>query len=119
MYIRKVHNLDNLIFYASNEVEGPSVKSRKQAVVIVNSIWPLRIGKLRDWPPGAAFNNNLHQEGVAKFFFSLHKKCHFSLSPLCVIHVFMMYTLQAFKKMFSDIPTFSFLYNFAELVKNL
>ena len=62
LYVREVHNLDNLIFYASNEVEGPSVKSRKQAVVIVN--------------------------------------CHFSLSPLCVIHVFMMYALQAFKKCF-------------------
>ena len=34
-----------------------------------NSICPLRVGKLRDWPPGAAFNKNLHQEGVAKIFF--------------------------------------------------
>ena len=39
------------------------------------SIWPLSVGKLRDWPPGAAFNKNLHQEGVVKKFFSLHKKC--------------------------------------------
>ena len=23
---------------------------------------PLRVGKLRDWPPGAAFNKNLYQE---------------------------------------------------------
>ena len=61
-----------------SEIESyRNVSLRNQILLRIKSFGnrPLRVANLRDWPPGAAFNKNLHQEGVAKNFFSLHKKC--------------------------------------------